>query len=95
MTEVSTRPQEKIHELPVGSLSTRVFETRTATGSELFSLLTYLHTKNIYIAKYLFSIRDDWYKEDTTGRHHCPGSQNVLFRLPSPSQKRTCLSFLF
>ena len=26
------------------SLSARVFETRTATGSELFSLLTYLHT---------------------------------------------------
>ena len=29
----------------LGSLSTRVFETRTATGSELFSLLTCLHTK--------------------------------------------------
>ena len=28
----------------IGSLSTRVFETRTATGSELFSLLTCLHT---------------------------------------------------
>ena len=28
----------------LGSLSTRVFETRTATGSELFSLLTCLHT---------------------------------------------------
>ena len=27
----------------IGSLSTRVFETRTATGSELFSLLTCLH----------------------------------------------------
>ena len=26
------------------SLSTRVFETRTATGSELFSLLTWPHT---------------------------------------------------
>ena len=30
--------------LTIGSLSTRVFETRTATGSELFSLLTCLHT---------------------------------------------------
>ena len=30
--------------LRLGSLSTRVFETRTATGSELFSLLTFLHT---------------------------------------------------
>ena len=28
----------------LGSLSTRVFETRTATGSELFFLLTCLHT---------------------------------------------------
>ena len=28
----------------LGSLSTRVFETRTTTGSELFSLLTCLHT---------------------------------------------------
>ena len=28
----------------LGSLSTRVFETRTATGSERFSLLTCLHT---------------------------------------------------
>ena len=28
----------------LGSLRTRVFETRTATGSELFSLLTCLHT---------------------------------------------------
>ena len=28
----------------LGSLSSRVFETRTATGSELFSLLTCLHT---------------------------------------------------
>ena len=28
----------------LGSLSARVFETRTATRSELFSLLTYLHT---------------------------------------------------
>ena len=27
-------------------------------------------------------------------RHHCPGTRNVLFRLPSASQKRACLSFL-
>ena len=43
----------------VGSLYTRVFETRTATGSELFSLLTCLSHNHICIAKYLFSIRDD------------------------------------
>ena len=43
-------------------------ENRTATGKELFSRLTYLHNNNIYIAKYLFSIRDDYYKilGDTT-----------------------------
>ena len=31
-------------QVSIGSLSTRVFETRTATGSELISLLTYPHT---------------------------------------------------
>ena len=34
----------RIKEVKIGSLSTRVFETRTATGSELFSLLTCPHT---------------------------------------------------
>ena len=49
----ATRAVLKIGEYPrifpsfswgIGSLSTRVFETRTATGSELFSLLTCPHT---------------------------------------------------
>ena len=31
-------------DVTLGSLSTHVFETRMATGSELFSLLTYPHT---------------------------------------------------
>ena len=35
-----------------------LFETRTATGTKLFSLLTGFHDY-VYIAKYLFSIRDD------------------------------------
>ena len=42
-----SRPQQKKGQrsyLRIGSLSTRVFETRTATRSELFSLLTCLHT---------------------------------------------------
>ena len=43
----------------IGSLNMRVFETWMATGSELFSLLTCLHNNHIYIAKCLFSIRDD------------------------------------
>ena len=41
--------------LLIGSLSRRVFETRTATGSNLFNLRSHNH---IHIAKYLFSIRD-------------------------------------
>ena len=37
--------QRHVSDVPIlGSLSTRVFETRTATGSQLFSLLTCLHT---------------------------------------------------
>ena len=32
------------HVSTLGSLSKRIFETRTATGSELFSLLTCVHT---------------------------------------------------
>ena len=39
----------------VGSLSTRVFDTRTATGSELFSLLTCLHTTT-FISLSVFSL---------------------------------------
>ena len=51
----------------IGSLSMRVFETRTATGSELFPFNLSAH-KHIYIAKYLFPIWDDSYKNlgDTT-----------------------------
>ena len=39
----------------LGSLNTRVLDTRTATGSELFSLLTCLHT-NTFISLSIFSI---------------------------------------
>ena len=70
----------------------RVFETRTATGSELFSFLTCLHTTtftlpSIFSPLEMISIK--------SGRHHCPSARNVLFRLPSASQKRACLSSLF
>ena len=46
----------------IGSLSTRVFETRAATGSELFSLLTCLHTitvtlPSIFSPLEMFSIK--------------------------------------
>ena len=36
--------RRRSREATIGSLSTRVFETRTATGSEVISLLTYPHT---------------------------------------------------
>ena len=39
----------------LGNLSTRVFETRTATGSELFSLLTCLQTST-FISPSVFSL---------------------------------------
>ena len=44
------------------------FETRTATGSGLFSLFNLPSHNHIHIAKYLFSIRDEQYKNlgDTT-----------------------------
>ena len=52
----------------IWSLSTSVFERRTACGSELFSLFNLFSRNHIYIAKYLFSIRDHKYKNlgDTT-----------------------------
>ena len=40
-------------------LRTRDFETRKANGSELFSPCNLSSHNRIYIAKYLFSIRDD------------------------------------
>ena len=43
----------------IGSLSTRVFETRTATESELFLPVDLSSHNHIYIAEHLFSIRDD------------------------------------
>ena len=36
----------------IWSLSTHVFETRTATGSELFSLLTCLHTTTVTLPSF-------------------------------------------
>ena len=42
----------------LGSLSTRVFETRTATGSELFPLLTCPYTTTFTLLGIFFAIRD-------------------------------------
>ena len=43
ITHLTCLPLVAVHDI-LGSSSTRVFETRTATGSELFSLSTCLHT---------------------------------------------------
>ena len=66
-------------DLIIGSLSMHVFETRTATGSELFSLLTCLHTTAFALPSDLFSIRDAW------------GDTTVLTREMSSSGRRPCL----
>ena len=42
--ELRSRKTVRFSEQIIGSLSTHVFETRTATGSELFSLSTCFHT---------------------------------------------------
>ena len=43
----------------LGSLSSYVFEPRTSSGSERFSLLICLDTTKVCIAKCLYSYRDD------------------------------------
>ena len=71
----------------LGSLSTRVFETRTATGSSCFPFLTCLHTATFTLLSIFCSLE---MISLTSTRHHCPGTRNVFFRLPSASQKRAC-----
>ena len=72
-----------------GSLSTRVFETRTVTRSELFSLLTCIHTTTFT----LLSIFSPLEMSSNLGDYF-PSTRNILFQLPSASQKRECLNFL-
>ena len=61
------------------SLSTRVFETRTAIGIELFSLLTCLHTNTFALLNSFPPL--SWLTK-------------CYFPLPSASQKRACFSSL-
>ena len=65
-----------------------VFKMQTATGSELFSLLTCPHNY-IHIAKCLSPLEMSCIK---SGRQHSPSTRNVLFCVPSTSQKSACLS---
>ena len=73
----------------LGSLSTRDFETRTATGSELFSLLTCPHTTTFPFLSIFSPLEMSSLK---SGRQYSPNTRNGLFRLPSASQKRACLN---
>ena len=75
----------------IGSISTCVFETRTTTGSELFSLLTCFHTTTFTLLSIFSPLEMINIK---IWGHRCPGRRNFLFRLPSLSQKRACLSSL-
>ena len=74
-----------------GSLRTGVFEAHTATGSELYSLLTcpQLTTYTLLCILSPLEIRSI-----KSGRQDGPGTRNVLLQLPSSSQKRACLSSL-
>ena len=71
-----------------------VFETWTATGSELFSLLTCLHTTTLTLPNIFSLLEMIIIKINLRDTMHCPGTQNVLFRLRSASQKCMCLSSL-
>ena len=74
--------------MTLGSLSTRVFETRTATGSELFSLLTCPDTTTFTLLS-IFSPLE--MSSINSGRQYRPSTRNVLFLLLSASQKCACL----
>ena len=69
----------------------RIFETRTATGSQRFPLLICLHTTTFTLLS-IFSLLE--MISIKIWEHQCPGSRNVLFRLSSASHKRACLSSL-
>ena len=71
--------------LLIGSLSTRVFETRTATGSELFSILTCPHTTTFTLLSIFSPL------EMSNIQIWGTSTRNVPFRLQSASQKHACL----
>ena len=75
----------------LGSLSTHGFDTWMATGSELFLLLTCPHTTAFTLLSIFSPLEASGIK---SGRQYGPSTRNDLFRLPSASQKRTCLSSL-
>ena len=78
--------------LVLGNLSSSVFELRTSTESEPFFSFNMLLRYQIFIAKCLYSHRDDLTKKVVKS----DGSrvQKVHFRLKSAARKRRCLNFL-
>ena len=69
--------------MPIGSLSSNVFEGRSSTGSERFSFSYILTPPNLYY-KCLYSCRDDLPKK----------LQNCHCQLTCVAQKRRCLNSL-
>ena len=55
-------PQENLPSIPVGSLSKGVFERRTATGNETFSLFTRLGATTFVILSVLTRIETIYFK---------------------------------
>ena len=78
--------------LVLGNLSSSVFELRTSTKSEPFFSFNMLLRYQIFIAKCLYSHRDDLTKKGV--QNHGSRVQKVHFRLKSAARKRRCLSFL-
>ena len=73
----------------LGSLSMRVFETRTATGSELFSLLTCVHTTTFTLLNIFYLLKKISTKIwETPLPWHAKRSLPVAVRV----SKRPCLS---
>ena len=68
-----------------GASICNVFKPCTATGSELLSFLTCLHTTTVLMLT-IFSVAETLSMK--ARRNHCPGMQNVRFRFPFRAQIR-------
>ena len=87
--ETETISDRGVDDIPLGSLSTCVFETRTATGSEPFSLLICPQTTTFTLLSIFSPLAT---RRKKFGRKCGPSTRNVLFQLPSASQKRAYLT---
>ena len=82
--------KNKSHET-IGTLSKDVFEQRTSTGSEAFSLFICLDANKLVLLSF-FSLLKTIYPRVSS--KPLPTMQKVHFRLTSVAQKRCCLSSL-